>query len=209
MIRDKIHISHFQEGDRSKQYAFFEEVYNEYFERLFAYALVITKSETHAQDIVSDVFYNLLKAKTDLLSIKKLKSYLFTCVKNQAVRSLSQDLLRVQSDSYDQMVLSIDQIDPEELMVGKELDEFINETVERLPPQCALVFRLVKENQLKYHEVAEQLGISNNTVKYHLKLALKTLKSEMKSHFSEAKVIKWISRGSSVLFISQLLNNLG
>lgn len=183
------------------QEKYFEEVYRAYFDRLYAYALVITKSENLAKDVVSEVFFNLWKTKTDLFSIKELKSYLFTSVRNQALRSLSNDPVRFTSDNYEQVTASIDDLNPEELLVGKELDEFLNEVIEKLAPQCALVFRMVKEDSMKYAEVAAELGISVDTVKYHVKTALKKIRVELEAQYPDTKVIDWVSIGSiSVIF---------
>lgn len=200
----KIHDS----GSEKSREAYFEEIYKQYFQRLFAYALVITRSESSAQDVVSEVFFYLWNTKTDLFAVRELKSYLFTCVKNQAIRTMSSDPVHFEIDRYDQSVASIDQVDPEELMVGKELDEFIQSTVDQLPPQCALVFRMVKERNFKYQEVADELGISNETVKYHVKTGLKKLRAELEGHLSESKWIKWVSGGGVALIAAELVGLL-
>lgn len=179
-----------------QQRKYFEEVYKENFARLYAYALIITKSKNLAKDVVSEVFFNLWKAKTDLFSIKELKSYLFTSTKNQAIRTLSNNPARFRSESYEQVTLSIDKMDPEELLIGKEFEQFLNEVIEKLPPQCALVFRMIKEDKMKYDEVATELGISKDTVKYHLKTALKKIRSELNEYFADASVFQWVSTGS-------------
>lgn len=189
----------------NRQEQYFEEVYKAYFERLFGYALVVTKSESLAKDVVSEVFFNLWNARTDLTSIRELKSYLFTSVKNQAVRALSKDPAAFHSQNYEQVTSSIDKVNPEELMMGKELDEFISQVIDQLPPQCALVFRMVKEDNRKYTEVAEELGISTDTVKYHMKTALKKIRQELEDHFPDTTVINWISTGSTALIVSKLL----
>ena len=72
--------------------------------------------------------------------LNKLSRTLFTCVRNQAIRSLANDFESNHSDSHEKAVFFIDQVNPEEIMVGKELDDFIKETLDKLPPQCALVF---------------------------------------------------------------------
>lgn len=191
------------DGSHRKQREFFEEIYKENFDSLFAYGLIITKSESLAKDAVSEVFFNLWKAKTDLFSIKELKSYLFTSVKNQAVRILSNDPVHFHSNKYAQVTASIDNVNPEELLVGKELDEFINDVIEKLPPQCALVFRMVKEDRMKYGEVAAELDISMDTVKYHIKTALKKLRVELENHYPDTKIIDWVSTGSITLVLAK------
>lgn len=181
---------------------YFEEVYKEYFDRLFAYALVITKSEMMAQDVVSDVFFNLFNAQINLRSIKELKSYLFTSTKNQAVRALNNNPLNFQSDDYDLLAASIDKVNPEELLVGKELDDFLQQVIQQLPPMCALVFSLVREQGMKYQDVADELNISLDTVKYHVKTALKKIKSELDSRYYDGREIDWYGASQMMLVLA-------
>lgn len=183
----------------------FERIYKDYFDRLFAYALIISKSEIIAKDIVSDVFFNLWNTNIDLASIKDLKSYLFTSVKNQAIRTISNDPAKFNFDNYQIATTSIDYINPEELLIGKELDQFLSETINNLPPHCRLVFKMVKENQMKYENVATELGISIDTVKYHLKIAVKKIKVELEAKFDERKIVRWVSNGSVIILISELI----
>lgn len=171
---------------QKQQEEYFEKVYREYFDRLFGFALVITKSESLAKDIVSEVFFNLWKAKTNLYSIKELKSYLFASIKNESIKVLSKDPVLFRSEDYEQVTSSIDKIDPEELLVGKELDQFLKEVIKKLPHQCALVFKMVKQDNMKYEEVATELEISKDTVKYHVKAALKKIRVELDDFFTDA-----------------------
>ncbi len=182
----------------------FEEVYSAYYERLFAFALVITDSEADAQDVVSQVYFNLWEKQKDFAEIKDLKAYLFTSVKNQAVRHIANDRY-FHTEDIEEVLLSIDQVDPEELMIGKELEEFIDQTIKNLPDQCGLVFRMSKDKNLSQKEIATELGISKYTVKYHMETALKKIMGELKTKFPESKVIKWMSAGAALLMLSQFL----
>lgn len=146
-----------------------------------------------AKDVVSEVFLSLWKSETDLSEIRELKSYLFTSVKNQAIRAVSRDP-KIFDDFNTQLELkSVEYLNPEDLMIGNELAAKIREIVDAMPPQCQLVFKMVKEEGLKYHEVAERLDISTSMVKQHMMLALKNLRSGLEGHFSDAKVVKFIS----------------
>lgn len=180
-----------------------EKAYKEHFEHLYSYALILTKSEDLAKDVVSEVFFNLLKANTDFSSIKLVRSYLFTCIRNQAIRMKTNDPYYYESERKD--IACMDTIDPEELLIGKELDRFLQNVIDNLPPQCGLVFKMVKEDRMKYGEVARELGISVDTVKYHLKTAVKTIKAKLKDHFEDTKVIPWFSSGTIVLVLSKLI----
>ncbi|MFW5760247.1 MAG: sigma-70 family RNA polymerase sigma factor [Cyclobacteriaceae bacterium] len=144
-----------------------------------------------------------MKANTDIGSVKLLRSYLFSCIRNQAIRMKSND--PYYSENVRDDMFGMEKIDPEELLMGKELDQFLQNTINNLPPQCGLVFRMIKEDSLKYEEVAKELGISVDTVKYHLKIALKTIKSKLEDHFADTKVISWFSSGTIIPIISKFI----
>ena len=146
-----------------------------------------------AKDVVSDVFFNLWNSKTDLSEIVELKAYLFTSVKNQAIRANSSDPAKFQSHYHDEVCRSVEYINPEDLMIGKELEHFLQNVIDSLHPQCQLVFRMLREDNLKYTEVAEALDISTSTVKHHLTTALRKIRLELSDHFSETPVLKLIS----------------
>ncbi len=184
---------------------YFEDIYKEYFRRLFAYALTITKSKVLAQDIVSDVFFNLWNAREELYSIKQLKSYLFTSVKNRSISALSDNPVSFQREDHDDVITAVEKVDPEELMIESELQDFIDQSIEKLPPQCQLVFNMVKGQKKSHAEVANELGITTDTVKYHISAALKKLRKDLEVHFSEAKVVQWIARILATLIIFDLL----
>jgi RNA polymerase sigma-70 factor (ECF subfamily) len=63
----------------------------------------------------------------------------------------------------------------EDKLVCEDLAKLISNTLSKLSDQCRLVFKLVKEDGLKYREVADLLDISIKTVEYHMGNALKTL----------------------------------
>jgi len=68
---------------------------------------------------------------------------------------------------------------PEDLMISGEMLQGINRAINELPPQCRLVFKLVKEDGLKYREVAELLHLSLKTVENQMGIALKKIHSSI------------------------------
>ena len=101
---------------------------------------------------------------------------------------------------------SIEYLNPEDLMIGKELAAKIDEVIDSMPPKCQLVFRMVKEEKLKYDEVAVKLEITTSMVKQHMIAGLKIMRSSLNQHFTDAKVIKLISSlGCIVVLILALI----
>ena len=79
-------------------------------------------------------------------------------------------------------------------MITAEMVNKIHEAVQSLPARCKLIFKLVKEEELKYREVAELLNLSIKTVENQMTLALKKIGSAIgfdvhRSVFSGAKTL--------------------
>ena len=187
------------------QQRLFADIYECYFDRLFAYALVLTNSERYAEETVSEVFYNLLRSNKDLSGIQNITSYLFASVRNQAIRLVSLNPASFDTFQYDHMKSSVQDVNPEDLMIGKELEDFIENVTQELPPQCQLVYRMVREQHMKHSVVAEKLNISPNTVKNHMIAALAKIRERIEQHFSEPSVIRFspsISTMTAFLLVS-------
>src|SRR4030095_10626918 len=64
---------------------------------------------------------------------------------------------------------------PEELLITGEIYKNIREAIESLPPRCKMIFKLIREDGLKYKEVAEILNISVNTIDVQMAIAVKKI----------------------------------
>jgi RNA polymerase sigma-70 factor (ECF subfamily) len=162
-----------QENDQEA----FEKLYCHYFGALFRFCLSIIRTKEPAEEIVDDVFMNLWKRREHLHKIENLNVYLYVAVKNKALDHLSKDHLQPSVDitaihSDDHITFDIS---PEQLVISRETITMINKAVEQLPPRCRLIFKLVKEDGLKYKEVASILNVSIKTVEAQLTIAVKKL----------------------------------
>lgn len=185
----------------------FEEVYVEYFKPLYLYARTITKSEDLAKDVVSDVFFNLWKSQSDFSKIKELKAYLFVSVKNHAIRSLAKDPRDFIGFDQENHIKEIERVNPEEILLEKELFLAIEETVSRLPDQCQLIFRMAKNQQLSYKEIAEELMISQSTVKTQVSRAVSAIRQAITERYEEegSSESHGLGYGGMLLLVSLLL----
>ena len=58
----------------------------------------------------------------------------------------------------------------------KELQRQLQQALRRLPEKCRTVFQLSRFEELKYQEIADELGISLKTVEAHMAKALRLLR---------------------------------
>jgi RNA polymerase sigma-70 factor (ECF subfamily) len=61
----------------------------------------------------------------------------------------------------------------------EELQERIDLALAKIPPQCRQVFVMSRFEELKYSEIAEQLGISVKTVENQMGKALRIMRHEL------------------------------
>lgn len=154
------------------------------YRRLFAYfypklrrfAATFVKDEMSAEEIVADVFVHIWEHREKLQQIRVLPVYLYTAVKNRSLNYLayrSRDIIAfVEEYPAD---LNITDLNPERLLMTREMAGKISEAISLLPPKCKLVYKMVREHQLKYREVADILNISEHTVDAQMTNAIKRI----------------------------------
>ncbi|MEP6750474.1 MAG: RNA polymerase sigma-70 factor [Bacteroidota bacterium] len=154
----------------------YKELFVSFYNPLLRFAVTLVKSREQAEEVVSDVFINVWEKRKRINSITNLKVYLFIAVKNTSLNYLSKQNKNL-TDSVDEAGMEFKSIyfDPEQLMVTAEMVARIRAAIEELPPKCKLIFKLIKEEELKYRDVAEILNISSKTVESQLAIALKKI----------------------------------
>lgn len=158
----------------------YRQLYDLLYERLFWFSFSFVKSREAAEEIVSDVFIKLWTMRSQLLTVDNLSVFLYIIAKNFSLNYITRHYKYPQV-SLDELPLEVDTtIDPEELYISSEMVNRIKEAVNHLPGQCKLIFQLVREDGLKYKEVAAILQLSELTVRNQLAIALKKIAAELK-----------------------------
>ncbi len=157
----------------------FQTLFRLHRDRLFAFAVRFTKSAAAAEDIIQDVFLKLWEQPDLLEKAENPPAYIFILVRNKTLdylRKISNDQ-RLQQEVWLFIAHAQRQAeDTFEKVDAKETEQLINEAVQQLPPQQQKIFILSRTKGLSHEQIAEQLGISKNTVKNHLIAALGTIR---------------------------------
>jgi RNA polymerase sigma-70 factor (family 1) len=158
----------------------YKELFHFFYPSLYQFALTIVKTGQLAEEVVSDVFIRIWQKRASLMRIHDLKLYLFISTRNTSLNYLRQqkrDML--QADDYRVQLRSI-YFEPEELLITAEMISRIQQAINQLPPRCQLIFKLIKDDGLKYKEVADLLNLSIKTIENQMTLALRKIGSAIR-----------------------------
>lgn len=159
----------------------FEKLYYALFNKLIKFSIYYVNHRETAEEIVSEVFVKCWNNRKELGHVQYPESYLFIAVKNQSLKHCKKfsNVYMVEIDEHEYRL--VDYSDPSKKIERKELNHRLDQAIETLPAQARMVFRLIKENGLKYKEVAEILDISPRTVQTQLFRAIDKLRIALRS----------------------------
>ena len=158
----------------------YKELFFIFFDSLKRFAQSIIKDKEVAEEVVSDVFIEVWKRHKTLENITNLRLYLFVSVRNICLKRLKASGKEKKVSFEDiHIELAAVQYDPEEKVLDKELFLTLTKAVEALPPKTKLVYKLAKEDKLKYKDIAALLGISVKTIDNQLVMALKKIAAQV------------------------------
>lgn len=162
----------------------FEQFFLIYNTRLIKFCELYVNKKEIAEEIVADVFVNFWNQRLKMLEVDNLETYIFISVKNRSLNHLRKNaavqLVQIE-DSHSEIIAYSN---PEAEIERKELFFKLDQAIDTLPQQCKIIFQLVKEDGMKYKEVAEILNISHKTVQTQVLRAMKKLSIEMSPYLT-------------------------
>jgi RNA polymerase sigma-70 factor (ECF subfamily) len=167
----------------------FEELFRIYYPALISYASSILRDSYVAEEICGDVLFNLWQNRKTLPTIKNISHYLYISVKHAAIsHTRSRGYKEAQKNTSLNDVgetLTYELSNHELQLISKETLKELNTAINQLPDRCRLIFKLIKEDGLKYAEVAQLLDLSVKTVENQMSIAIKKLAAAV-NHMLEA-----------------------
>jgi RNA polymerase sigma-70 factor (ECF subfamily) len=167
----------------------FEMLFKVYYKTLCQYAYSFLNDRGNAEEIVQNTFIKMWERKSELHVQTSLKAYLYTMVRNGSLNQLKHERVRLQHAQRQTQLMETARDLVEEKVSSDDLESKIQEAINLLPEQCKLVFQLSRFEQLKYHEIADQLQISVKTVENHMGKALKLMRLQLKDYLPMVLVL--------------------
>jgi len=160
----------------------FEKLFRNYYAPLCYYASKILQNDAAAEEIVQDFFVRLWEKRADIEIETSLKNYFFRSVKNLCLNQIKHESVKLQH--VKSVISEAESTEYSDHFQEVNLQKDIKEGIAALPEKRREIFRLSREEGLKYREIADKLNISIKTVEAQMGLAIKTLRDRLKKYNS-------------------------
>lgn len=182
------------QGDRKA----FSIIFEKWYPRLAAYVLRITESRETTEEIVLDAFTRIWLDRKSVGQINNFQGYLFVMTRNIALNELRSAAARIKREAryaVQQVQLEKDFTD---VLIEKQTGQIVEQALAVLSTRQREVWIMNKRNSLSYSQIANQLKISNETVKTHLQAANRQLIEYLRTR---EQLLLLIAEGTILQFI--------
>jgi len=150
-----------------------------FWSRVYGNTLTLVKSPQTAEEITQDIFLKIWQQKEKLAEVQSFKHYIYVVGRNQIISQLRKKVAQKEEEPGD---ILEDRLVPDKQLQYKETYRFIMEGIAKLTPQQQLIFKMSRLDGMSYEEIGRKLGLSKNTVKGHMVLALNYLRIYVRDH---------------------------
>ena len=150
----------------------FRLLFGAYHQPLALHVYRLTESAELTEEIVQDVFLKIWMSREALSQVQQFSAYLFVVSKNHtlnALRTIARE--RVRQRAWAQEIQAADTADDKQGYYYSLIDK----AIQQLPPQQQKVYLLSRHERLKHREIALRMGISPETVKKYMQLAIASI----------------------------------
>lgn len=157
----------------------FRQLFEAYKNKVYSYAMHYTDNTEEAEEIVQDVFVKVWLHKESLPGLERFEAWIFTITRNLSFNSLRKQARQASIINKAETVATEGEQADQQLLY-KEQERLLQLAIKQLPPQQQLVYKLYNEQHLSAADIARQLNISHSTVKNHISLATRSIRSFLK-----------------------------
>ncbi|SDD19230.1 RNA polymerase sigma-70 factor, ECF subfamily [Mucilaginibacter pineti] len=158
----------------------FEQLFKKHFRELHAYAFSLLKDWDTSEEVVQSLFLKLWERNEWANPQVSIKSYLYKSVYHDCLNYLRHQKVQLKYQTATVHTMQHHTDDAAGKLKLSEMEQHLNNALNKLPEKCRAIFHLSRFEELKYQEIANQLHISIKTVETHMGKALRILRKEMK-----------------------------
>lgn len=155
----------------------YKEIYNRYWQLLFRFSRKLLQDNGLAEDVVQDVFTLLWFKRKELSLDAPLAATLYTSTRHKILDKVKHS--KVESRYLAQLAIVSQQLEhlPDQLYIEKELFDKIELEIANLPEKMRVIFEKSRKEYKSNQQIADELGISKQTVKNQISNAIRSLRA--------------------------------
>lgn len=200
-VTDEVLMMRFQGGDQSA----FARLVRRHKTPVYNFILRSVRSREIAEDLVQDVFVKVVQNATEFKHEARFSTWAYTIARNVCIDHLRKAALR-RHPSLDQTANNNSGEDgptlgeriadshftasADRVAIGSELGQRITRAVEDLPPEQREVFLLREVANVPFKEIAEIVGVPENTTKSRMRYALERLQQALAEYEDYARALR-------------------
>lgn len=184
-MQEKDLIQKLKQGEETA----YKTLYKLHYKVLCAFAYTYVNDSFIAESLVSDVIIHIWEKHESININQSLRAYLMKAVKNTCVNYLDycsrcEGMKQSLSEKMEKQQLSYHEQDNYPLcsLLEKELESLIEISLSNLPQITSEIFYMSRTKKLKYQEIAVIKNITTDIVKYHIRIALSKLKTDLNDY---------------------------
>lgn len=156
----------------------FDEIFEMYYDRSFAYAMSLLKNGAATEDVIQNVFLKIWLGRKTIDLSKDFDNYVLTAVRNEAISYLR---LKYNNSKVNGEIPDVEDIHADIManVIYSETNSRIRELIEKMPPQRRRVFEMNRYENKSAKEIAKEMNLSPRTVERHIALAMLDLRKGM------------------------------
>jgi RNA polymerase sigma-70 factor, ECF subfamily len=163
---------------RGGDHAAFDAIFRQWYEPVVRSANRVLHDPGVAEELSQDIFLELWRRRESLAPDSSVAGYLLQAVRNRALNHLRHLQVQRKSAVYVEALSEpAEHADVE--AQASEVRDAIRDAIAALPPRTREVFLLSRERNLRYVEIAEQLGVSVKAVEANMSRALRQLREKL------------------------------
>lgn len=160
----------------------FEELLNQYKERLYWHIRYMLKSHEDTDDVLQNVFIKVYKNIDKFQGNSKLYSWMYRIATNESITFLNKRAKRLQISDQDLQQKMIDDLKSDVYFEGEEIQIKLQQAIAQLPEKQKEVFNLKYFQEMKYKDIADLLDTSVGALKASYHHATKKIEDFLKSN---------------------------
>jgi len=160
----------------------FDYFYEKYHRTLYLYALKLSKNTHIAEELAQSVYVSIWESHQTIDPAQPFHAFLFSITRNRFYDMLRK---RIVESCYIDYALRQDMQttdDLEKQIEDHETLEIIRKLLLQVPSRRLEIFRMSRDENLTYKQIAGKLQISENTVDTQIRLVLNFLRTELQKY---------------------------